>query len=105
MSLSEGTLLVVLLGVFVVMGILMIITAANNLWTSLLLGSMLAGWYRQRCLTDDTGVPTGAYTFEQGPDGKRRRKPVAEQADDDLEAKQKAEWQLENQFFKEAYKL
>jgi hypothetical protein len=40
------------------------------LWTGLAMGCMFQERYRQQCLTDDTGVPTGAYAPGLTHDGR-----------------------------------
>lgn len=74
-------LLAVLVGVMILMALLMVCGAISNLWTSLVLGSIVSSWYRQRCMTDDTGVETGAYALRQKADGTFERIPV-EQAEE-----------------------
>lgn len=76
-----------LVGALILMAIMMLVVSAILLWTGLVMGSMFASWYRQQCITDDTGVETGAYTYKRTADGKQKRVPISEeQAKLDMEA-------------------
>ena len=74
---------------------------AFNLLMAIVLSAMLLKWYRERCVTNDGGAPTGAYTLKRTATGRSKRVPAKDAQDEEIEtALAKAEQEAIDQFWK-----
>lgn len=69
--------------------IILVVVAVNQLWTSLLLGSIVHSQYRARWHTNDDGAQTGAYVRKTRPDGTGVLKPVGEDEEEEAELRER----------------